>query len=777
MKNPESGTADSTFFGRRVAERRVLSYWIVGVGLLIGYAMLRGSSWQGSTQLHTLMESLATLLALMAGTMALVSFYSKKNNTLLLIGTGFLGIAFLDGYHAVVTSEYFQLYMPSGLASLIPWSWIASRIFLAILMYLSWLAWSREERLGESGRISELVVYLIGAVLPLASFLFFAFAPLPRAYYPEYFFHRPEELVPALFFLLAVIGYLRKGHWRHNVFEHWLVLSLIVGFVGQTMFMSFSGQLFDAEFDVAHILKKVSYVCVMIGLLASMFTTFKQVDEREERIRLITDAVPGLIAYVNADQHIGFVNEGYAARLGLSKEEAIGKHLRDVRGEAAYRDAVPYIEAVLSGQEVKYEGERQFGDGPARHYLSHLIPNFGDDGKVLGYFALFMDITERKQAERALRNSEERYRKLVELSPDAIYVHKKGRIVLINPAGVKVFGATSPDQIIGKSSGDLIHPDYRDAALKRMRGTAKEGTMTAFQEQRRLHIDGTEFWAQVAAIAVEWEGERGAIVVVRDITVQKRTERSLVEAKKAAELANRAKSEFLANMSHELRTPLNAIIGFSDMIRCETFGPVGSPKYFEYVKDINDSGKHLLELINDVLDLSKIEAGMLELHERNVDVSRVIRSCLTLVKERAKRQGVEIESDVSNEMKALFADERSLKQIFLNLLTNAIKFTPAGGKVTIRIWSHPVDGYMFRFADTGIGIAIEDIPQALAHFGQVESTLNSVQQGTGLGLPLTKSLVELHGGSLDLKSEVGVGTTVTVRFPAERIVSQLATGT
>ncbi len=254
-------------------------------------------------------------------------------------------------------------------------------------------------------------------------------------------------------------------------------------------------------------------------------------------------------------------------------------------------------------------------------------------------------------------------------------------------------------------------------------------------------------------------------------------EEKVLKAKEHAELANRAKSEFLANMSHELRTPLNAVIGFSDMICSETFGPVGSPKYLEYVKDINGAGVHLLELINDILDLSKIEAGKVELYEEYVDASHVIRSCLTLVKERAADAGVLLEHDIASSLPALRADKRKLKQILLNLLSNAVKFTLAGGKVTIRSWFRTDDGYVFQVADTGIGIALEDIPKALAPFRQIDGDLNRKYEGTGLGLPLTKALTELHGGSLDLQSEVGVGTTVTVRFPAERIVPEAATGT
>ncbi len=245
------------------------------------------------------------------------------------------------------------------------------------------------------------------------------------------------------------------------------------------------------------------------------------------------------------------------------------------------------------------------------------------------------------------------------------------------------------------------------------------------------------------------------------------------EAKEDAELANRAKTEFLTNMSHELRTPLNAVIGFSDVIRNQTFGPIGSPKYLEYVADINGAGVHLLGLINDILDLSKVEASKLELFEQDVDVVDIVGSCLTLIKERAAAAGVQIEQDIPSSLPSLWADERKLKQILINLLSNAVKFTLTGGRVTVRASFGQVEGYVLQIADTGIGIATEDIPKALAHFGQIDGDLSRKFDGTGLGLPLTKALVELHGGIFHLESAIGVGTTATIRFPVERFASQV----
>lgn len=278
------------------AARRLGIYWLVGVGLTLAYFSVRDAEWQGSNHLHTVMETAATMLAIMVGAMALTRYYSRRNNTFLFVGTAFLGTAFLDGYHAVVTSKFVAPYLPSDLHSLIPWSWVASRLFLSVLMFVCWVAWRREAALGAKGRVSEISVYLTVAGFTVLSFLFFAFVPLPRAYYPELVFHRPEELVPAAFFALALYGFLRKGKWRTDPFEHWLVLSLIVALVSQAVFMPFSGQVFDTEFDLAHLLKKASYICVLVGLLLNMHAIFRQVEDsvlvlnREVKVRKRAEA-------------------------------------------------------------------------------------------------------------------------------------------------------------------------------------------------------------------------------------------------------------------------------------------------------------------------------------------------------------------------------------------------------------------------------------------------------------------------------------------------------
>ena len=247
-------------------------------------------------------------------------------------------------------------------------------------------------------------------------------------------------------------------------------------------------------------------------------------------------------------------------------------------------------------------------------------------------------------------------------------------------------------------------------------------------------------------------------------------EENLRTAQLQAEMANRTKSEFLAAMSHELRTPLNAILGFSEIMKNELMGPLGTPEYRDYAGDIHDSGTHLLEVINDILDISKIEAGKLELKEEQVSVNDLITKSVRLMKERAENAGLDIAIEIEPGLPLLFVDPRLVKQSLINLLSNAIKFTPQGGHVTVRTMKEDGGAIAMAVSDTGIGIAAEDIDHVLVPFGQVDSSLSRKYEGTGLGLPLVKSFIELHGGTLTIDSAIGLGTTVTIRFPAERAV-------
>ncbi len=290
-----------------------------------------------------------------------------------------------------------------------------------------------------------------------------------------------------------------------------------------------------------------------------------------------------------------------------------------------------------------------------------------------------------------------------------------------------------------------------------------------------LHQESTEDkWEYVitAVIFVALALIAPSVLTLRSIAIRARVETELVSAKEEAESANEAKTDFLANMSHELRTPLNAIMGFSEIMKMEVLGPLGDDKYRDYVGDINDSAVHLLQLINDILDISKAGAGKLELEEETVDVRDAIEASVRLLRPKVESGELELKVSIVDALPYLQGDERKLKQILLNILSNAVKFTPPGGEVAI-VAGCDADGHMvITVQDTGVGVAEQDLGKVFSPFTQARHSLIRDHEGTGLGLPLAKAMVELHDGVMTFDSRIGVGTTVTVTFPRARIVSK-----
>ncbi|HEY1384960.1 MAG TPA: ATP-binding protein [Dongiaceae bacterium] len=348
-------------------------------------------------------------------------------------------------------------------------------------------------------------------------------------------------------------------------------------------------------------------------------------------------------------------------------------------------------------------------------------------------------------------------------------------IVYVNPA----FG-----RITGYETQEVIGQPLRFLQGRHTPADQVEKLERALIQRRAANLllrsqrkDGKPFWNDMHVNPIIEDGGHVAhfVAFITDASPRIRAEENLREAKHVAEIANRAKSDFLANVSHELRTPLNAIIGFSEIMQMQMFGAIGHKQYAAYADDIHSSGKHLLSIINDILDLSKIEAGRFQLHIDAVDVEETFEDCARLVRERAENAGLKVMRQIDPATPRLLADKRAIKQILINLLSNAIKFTPQGGAVTMTANpagapSGSTGGWVaLSVADTGIGIPPEQIDNALSAFGQVDNPFTRSQEGTGLGLPIVKSLVELHGGQFQIESAVGKGTKITMTMPAQKM--------
>jgi PAS domain S-box-containing protein len=378
----------------------------------------------------------------------------------------------------------------------------------------------------------------------------------------------------------------------------------------------------------------------------------------------------------------------------------------------------------------------------------------------------------RDEAEQAHRTALQ-LRKVAEGSLQGIIVRTSNEILFMNDSFAHLVGYNSARELMAENGpggpNGLIHPDDIPIILDRVKRRVASKEAISHYEIRLLHRDGKYRWMDTLATAVEWDGQMASLSWLTDITERKALEAEIIRSKEAAEFANRTKTEFLAHMSHELRTPLNAIIGFAEVIKDQLFGPVGKPNYVDYANDIHSSGRHLLDLINDILDLSKLEAGRMELRETDVSLSGIVEQTCTLMSNNARSSGVKLVCDAPESVPLLRADERALRQVMLNFLSNAIKFTPRGGRVTAAVRAMSDGSLKCSIADTGIGMNADEIRVALMPFGQVDSKIARQHKGTGLGLPISKSLIELHGGELRIQSEPGKGTTLFAIFPPSRV--------
>ena len=379
-----------------------------------------------------------------------------------------------------------------------------------------------------------------------------------------------------------------------------------------------------------------------------------------------------------------------------------------------------------------------------------------------------------RRSQSAVRAGEDRYRLLAENATDMITRHdEKGRVLFASFAAQQLFGEPA-QKIAGDGLFERVHvadrPAYltalsRSLASERVRSPSSSGSAARAEPSPRA-MSGSRC-AAGRLRAEDTAGDRpGIVAVTRDISDRKAQEAEILRTRDEAESASRAKTQFLANMSHELRTPLNAVIGFSEILNRELFGAIGEARYRDYARLIHESGEHLLNVVNDILDMSKIEAGKFKIVKEPFDVAPLLKSCCDLMRHTAEQRSLSLIMDVAPGIPELPADKRACKQMLINLISNAIKFTDPGGwvRVSARRVGETVE---FSVADNGIGIAEADLPRLGNPFVQANNSYDRSYDGAGLGLSVVKGLARLHGGRLELKSSLGEGTSATIVLPLE----------
>ena len=517
-------------------------------------------------------------------------------------------------------------------------------------------------------------------------------------------------------------------------------------------------------------------------------TERRRAEKAAQSLAAIVESTHDAVIGKTPDGTITSWNRAAARMYGYSAEEAVGRPISILAPPDRPDETAALLAAVGAGERIEhFETVHRRKGGSLIDVSLTISPICDEDDAVVGMSVIARDITGRKRAEAALRDSEARYRLPADNATDMITLEDAdGTLLYVSPASERLLGYR-PDALAGRRIGDLVAtgPSANAAPGREPDAAAHE---PGVRITRMQHRDGTPVWVETTSRRIPpaaGSGPGQVIALSRDVSERVRfqqdlrdqrdrlvlqaaqireTARHLAAARRAAEDANLAKSQFLATMSHELRTPLNAILGFSEMIRDRMLGPTAIDRYADYAANIHASGRHLLDLISDILDIAKIESGKMALSPADVDSATLVESCIRLVRERAAVRGLTIETDLPDPPPALWADQRAAKQVLVNVMSNAIKFTPAGGAITVEV--RPAgDGTDLVIADTGIGIPTDQLDRVMRPFEQMDNRYRRTEGGTGLGLSLVSGLMDLHGGTLRLHSVVGSGTTVTLHFP------------
>ncbi|MDO9166533.1 MAG: PAS domain S-box protein, partial [Rhodoferax sp.] len=486
-----------------------------------------------------------------------------------------------------------------------------------------------------------------------------------------------------------------------------------------------------------------------------------QLDAERARYFDLYDLAP--VGYCTVSEQGLFLETNFTAAtlLGVDRSELVKQPIsRFILRQDQDSYYLRRKQLAVTGAMQSFELRMVRKDG--RQIWAHLaLTGAQDDGESVLRIVL-SDVTDQKLMEAAMQESERRFRTLIEWAPEPIAVHRGSRLIYVNPAAIRMFGARSEQELIGKPILDLVHPDFHATVLARVKSTTLHGLATPMIEERFVRLDGTIIEVEAQSTSIVYDGAPAIQVAMRDITERKRLDAELrtknaelERARSVAEKANLAKSDFLSSMSHELRSPLNAILGFAQLM--ESGSPPPTPTQQASIGQILQAGWYLLELINEILDLALIESGKLSLSLEPISLPEVLLDCQAMIEPQAQKGGIRISFPQSDRQCFVTADRTRLKQVLVNLLSNAIKYNRSGG--TVDVTCHAVTAQRLRISvqDSGEGLSADKLVQLFQSFNRLGREAGA-EQGTGIGLVVSKRLVELMAGEIGAQSTVGVGS-------------------
>ena len=498
------------------------------------------------------------------------------------------------------------------------------------------------------------------------------------------------------------------------------------------------------------------------------------VRKSERENRAIINAVSDVIFEIDINGVIQFINETWTRLTGYSVEDSIDKRLVEFFSDEDHVEQAENLLLLAQGKKAAYsaivnlitaEGKKR----PAQMRISMLRQ---DESKNLRVVGTLTDLEEKRKAEEAILQAEENYKRIWENAANGIYeIDINGKIISANPAMADILGYDDPEEMMRAISNVhkeiYVTPEEKE---KYLANALEKSELQRFEIGAKKK-GGELIWINESFNAMR--DENGNFThfegTIDDITERKNADIALKKAKLESDMANRAKSDFLANMSHELRTPLNSIIGFAEIIKNQVMGEIKQDSYIEYAGEIHDSGRGLLMIINQILDVSKIEGGDRSLNESLVNMSKCASICIDLMATKIADKQLEVTNEIPADIVDIIAEDRSVRQMMYNLFSNAVKFTPNGGSVTLKSAFDENDNLLISIVDTGVGLSEEELKRATQPFDIMEGDHSRDKYGMGLGLTLVKMLIELHDGELRLESEKDKGTTATLLFPKERV--------